>query len=392
MKKKKWIAVIAIVIVVAFLIMAVLPMATNFSASAANDISSKKNQLTSLASQKSKIQNEINAIKNDKSNEMAYKDKLEQEIALTEQEIKTLNALIADYETQISEKQTEIDELQIKLDNQIAQFKGRVRVMYEDGESSYLEVLLESTSYFAFLTRMEFVTSIMERDNRLIDDMKATSAQLKAAKAELETSLSETEDAKAQIVEKQQELQQRSAESQAIIDKLTNDEAYLKEQYSIAEKEANQVQAEIDRILAEQKKTQAAKEYVGGVFGWPLPGYSTISSPFGMRFHPTLKVYKLHTGVDLPAPKGTKIVAANAGTVITSTRNGAYGNYVVIDHGGGRTTLYAHMSSRSVSTGQTVTKGQQVGTVGSTGYATGNHLHFEIRINGSLVNPMSYFK
>ena len=390
--KKKWIAIVALIVVAAFLIMAVLPMATNMSASAANDISSKKNQLSSLASQKSKIQSEINAIKNDKSNEMAYKDKLEQDIALTEQEIKTLNALISDYETQITEKQAEIDELQIKLDNQIAQFKTRVRVMYEDGESSYLEVLLESTSYFAFLTRMEFVTSIMERDNRLIDDMKATSAQLKAAKEELETSLQETESAKAQIVEKQRELEQRSAESQAIIDKLTNDEAYLKEQYSIAEKEANQVQAEIDRILAQQKKTQAAKEYVGGVFGWPLPGHSTISSSFGMRFHPTLKVYKLHTGVDISAPRGTKIVAANSGTVITSTMNGAYGNYVVIDHGGGRTTLYAHMSSRSVSVGQTVSKGQQIGLVGSTGYATGNHLHFEVRINGSLVNPMSYFK
>ncbi len=390
--KKKWIAIVALIVVAAFLIMAVLPMATNMSASAANDISSKKNQLSSLASQKSKIQSEINAIKNDKSNEMAYKDKLEQDIALTEQEIKTLNALISDYETQITEKQAEIDELQIKLDNQIAQFKTRVRVMYEDGESSYLEVLLESTSYFAFLTRMEFVTSIMERDNRLIDDMKATSAQLKAAKEELETSLQETESAKAQIVEKQRELEQRSVESQAIIDKLTNDEAYLKEQYSIAEKEANQVQAEIDRILAQQKKTQAAKEYVGGVFGWPLPGHSTISSSFGMRFHPTLKVYKLHTGVDISAPRGTKIVAANSGTVITSTMNGAYGNYVVIDHGGGRTTLYAHMSSRSVSVGQTVSKGQQIGLVGSTGYATGNHLHFEVRINGSLVNPMSYFK
>ncbi len=390
--KKKWIAIVALIVVAAFLIMAVLPMATNMSASAAYDISSKKNQLSSLASQKSKIQSEINAIKNDKSNEMAYKDKLEQDIDLTEQEIKTLNALISDYETQITEKQAEIDELQIKLDNQIAQFKTRVRVMYEDGESSYLEVLLESTSYFAFLTRMEFVTSIMERDNRLIDDMKATSAQLKAAKEELETSLQETESAKAQIVEKQRELEQRSAESQAIIDKLTNDEAYLKEQYSIAEKEANQVQAEIDRILAQQKKTQAAKEYVGGVFGWPLPGHSTISSSFGMRFHPTLKVYKLHTGVDISAPRGTKIVAANSGTVITSTMNGAYGNYVVIDHGGGRTTLYAHMSSRSVSVGQTVSKGQQIGLVGSTGYATGNHLHFEVRINGSLVNPMSYFK
>jgi murein DD-endopeptidase MepM/ murein hydrolase activator NlpD len=222
--------------------------------------------------------------------------------------------------------------------------------------------------------------------------MKATSAQLKAAKEELETSLQETESAKAQIVEKQRELEQRSAESQAIIDKLTNDEAYLKEQYSIAEKEANQVQAEIDRILAQQKKTKAAKEYVGGVFGWPLPGHSTISSSFGMRFHPTLKVYKLHTGVDISAPRGTKIVAANSGTVITSTMNGAYGNYVVIDHGGGRTTLYAHMSSRSVSVGQTVSKGQQIGLVGSTGYATAHPLPFAPRINGSLVNPMSYFK
>ena len=127
-------------------------------------------------------------------------------------------------------------------------------------------------------------------------------------------------------------------------------------------------------------------------FLWPLNGYNTLTSLFGSRIHPITGKANNHTGIDIPAPAGTAILASKSGVVITSTRNRSYGNYVVVGHSDGTSTLYAHMSSRSVSQGQTVKQGQVVGRVGTTGSSTGNHLHFEIRVNGSRVDPVNYFK
>lgn len=412
-KKKKWIAVIALVIVVAFVAMAVSPMLMQVSL--ADDIATKKDELSSLSSQKSQLQNEIQAVKNDKNKQMEYKDNLQDQIAITQREIATLNGLISDYEKQSAQKQAEIDELQVKLDAQLAQFKLRVRAMYEDGNSSYLEVLLSAKSYYSLLTRMEVITSIMERDNKLIEDMNNTSKELKAAKQVIEDNLAQTEAAKSDVVAKNKELEEKNAECDAILKKLNNDEEYLTQQYLIAEKEQENVQKDIDKLVAEQEKKrqeEAAKlaalsnkptnsgggGYTGtsltgtGNFTWPVPGYTSVSSEYGMRLHPTLRVNKLHTGTDVAAPSGTPIVAMDSGTVIKSVKIGSYGNYIVIDHGNGITTLYAHMSSRLVSEGESVKKGQQIGKVGCTGYATGNHLHFEVRVNGSLQNPMKYFK
>ncbi len=405
MMKKRFVIVTSILIVLAFLAMIFVPLAID--ALGASTIDQKKSQLTDLDKKKKAIQSELNSIKNDKNQELVYKDKLQEDIDITQSEISTLNSLIADLESQVAAKQAEINELQAKLDAQLDKFKMRLRVMYEEGDSSYLDVLLSSESYYSFLTRLEVITSIVERDNAMIDEMKETYTQLAAAKAEIEQNLSDTESAKASVVEKQRELESKKAESQSIIDKLSQDEEYLKQQYAEAEKAAANAQAELKKLMAEAeaaaaaaakknsssgKATTTVTQYVGGEFGWPCPGYSTITSEFGMRYHPVLRVNKVHTGIDISAPKGASVVAANAGTVITAKTNKAYGNYVVINHGGGKATLYAHMSGISVSTGQSVKKGQQVGLVGSTGYATGNHLHFEVIVNGTQVNPISYLK
>ncbi len=185
-------------------------------------------------------------------------------------------------------------------------------------------------------------------------------------------------------------LDELCTQSENQIKDLQKDEEKLRKAEEENEKEEKKLQAEIKKMLEELAKQNSV--YVGGTFTWPCPGYYNITSEFGMRFHPTLKVNKLHTGMDIGAPRGAKVVAANAGTVIRATTNASYGNYVMIDHGGGYTTLYAHMSVLSVSKGDKVTKGQQVGKVGSTGYSTGNHLHFEVLVGGEWVNPMNYFK
>ena len=168
-------------------------------------------------------------------------------------------------------------------------------------------------------------------------------------------------------------------------------EADLKKQEAALRSAAAAADAEIRR-KEKELASQIANVPSESGFLWPLSGYNTLSSLFGSRIHPITGKANNHTGIDIPAPAGTAILASKSGVVITSTRNRSYGNYVVVGHSDGTSTLYAHMSSRSVSQGQTVKQGQVVGRVGTTGSSTGNHLHFEVRVNGSRVDPVNYFK
>jgi len=159
-----------------------------------------------------------------------------------------------------------------------------------------------------------------------------------------------------------------------------------------AEREARE-KAERDRIAREKAQAQAGSAALSSEsFSWPLPGYYEISSYYGMRFHPILKVNALHTGIDIGAPTGTAIVAARSGTVVTAGYNTGYGNYILISHGDGVATLYGHLSKLLVSDGQSVSEGDKIGQVGNTGWSTGPHLHFEIIVNGTPINPLAYFK
>ena len=147
------------------------------------------------------------------------------------------------------------------------------------------------------------------------------------------------------------------------------------------------MQPQLERIL---KKVQKPAKYIGGELAWPVPGYTRISSKYGMRTHPITGVYKLHTGVDISAPMGANFIAANDGVVTKAGMNSAYGNMVIIDHGGGISTLYAHGSEILVQVGQVVKRGDAVLKVGSTGYSTGPHAHFEVRMDGVVTDPMPY--
>lgn len=180
---------------------------------------------------------------------------------------------------------------------------------------------------------------------------------------------------------------EKRAESDKMIKALEADASAYEEELKKAEKAEQEMQKTINEMMKQLSKAA----YVGGTFTWPVPGCTKITDPFGPRIHPITKKKSTHTGVDIGAPYGTKIVAANTGTVIISGYNYAYGNYVVIDHGGGYSTLYGHMSKIAAKKGANVKKGAVIGYVGSTGLSTGNHCHFEIRKNGVAENPMNHF-
>lgn len=386
-RQKKLYSVIALIICIIFVLAMLAPVVMQaFAADNDSEIAAKQSELDKLSQQKQQLESDLKSIQNDKSQQMKYKDKLDKDISVTQSQINTLNSMITSLQKQATQTQSDIDKLEAQMKTQLANYKSRIRIMYEEGTSSYLEVLLSSQSYSAFLSRLEIVESIVERDNKIIDELKATNTKLNQAQAVIAKNLSTQESSKKDVEAKKADLASKSAEIQAIIKRLGQDESYYKQQYDIAEQEEKRVQNEINNLISPSSQSS----YVGGIFAWPCPGYTTITSPFGWRFHPVLKVNKLHDGIDIGAPTGANIVAANSGKVVKAEYNTAYGNMVVIDHGGGKATLYGHMSQMLVSAGDSVTRGQVIGLVGSTGYATGPHLHFSVIVDGSVTDPMDY--
>ncbi len=389
--KKRMMASILAAFLAGLMIFSVLSGLFSVSASAASQssVNSLKNRLNEIEKKKDSIENELKGIKNDKKTINERKAALDAQIEVAEEEIGATNELITEYSGLIEIKEKELSKKEEEESAQYELFKKRVRAMYENGETGYLGILLSTDNFSDMLSRFEIISQIVDYDKKLIQEIRDNIAQIEEEKASLSSDKEEQETLKASLVEKSASLKAKYDESEKMMRELEQNEEKYKQDIAEIEKEEDKIQKQIEAELAKLSK---GTTYVGGDFLWPCPGYSEITSSFGWRYHPILHVNKLHTGTDIGAPTGAKAVAANTGTVVTSEYNTAYGNYVIVDHGGGKATLYAHLSKRSVSKGDKVQKGQQIGLVGSTGYATGPHLHFEIRINGSPVDPMSYFK
>ena len=264
-------------------------------------------------------------------------------------------------------------------------------MMEEEGEVSYWSILFNSSSFSDLLDRFIMVEEIIDYDNAVMDQLIAIREQIEVDKAELEevrrgqqAAKEELEAAKAELKAQESKVEQLIREISAKEDELEKAEAQLKAAAEAMDKEIR----EKERALA----AQLAKIVSEAGFIWPLKSDKTLTSLFGNRIHPITGKANNHSGVDIASAGGTPILAAKSGLVTTSGYNNSYGNYVVVSHGGGQSTLYAHMSSRAVSEGQSVTQGQTLGYVGSTGSSTGNHLHFEVRLNGGRLDPLDYFK
>ena len=330
------------------------------------EVNALKKKSQGLSQQKKDLQNQLKTIQANKSDALDKKDNLEQQVAVIQDEISNLQQQISAYEGLISQKATELAETQAKEKEQYELFCQRVRVMEEEGQTSYWSILFGSSDFTDLLDNFMMVEEIIDYDNSIMESLLALQAKIEEEKSSLEASQAELEAAKKEQEAARQELKSQEAEINKVIADIQGQEKELASQIANVPSESG--------------------------FLWPLNGYNTLTSLFGSRIHPITGRANNHTGIDIPAPAGTAILASKSGVVITSTRNGSYGNYVVVGHSDGTSTLYAHMSSRSVSQGQTVKQGQVVGRVGTTGSSTGNHLHFEVRVNGSRVDPVSYFK
>ncbi|WP_420825495.1 murein hydrolase activator EnvC family protein [Thermanaerosceptrum fracticalcis] len=264
----------------------------------------------------------------------------------------------------------------------------RVRALYEQSEVHVLEVLLNSTSITDFLTRWDLLSRIAEKDMELIDSVKEEIAFYQDKQKQFLVKKETLVNLQADQNEKKHKLEIASSRQKEILKDIQSDKAAIEQALDELEAESKKIEAELRRLAGNN-----SGKYLGsGKLAWPTPDYSRITSPFGWRRHPILRTNRFHTGVDIGAPHGATIVAAENGKVIDVGWRGGYGRVVMISHGGNIVTLYAHTSAALVEPGEEVKKGQAIARVGSTGWSTGPHLHFEVRFNGEPQNPMSYLK
>lgn len=351
------------------------------------DNSSKLNQKYNDTIKKQKqVGNEKRALEKTQGQLSKEIDELDEEINVASKELEEVEKQLVSLQEEIKNTQNEISQAEEKIDEKNDTLSARLRVIYKNGNIGYLEVLLSSSNIRDFLVRKDMVQAIVDHDTDLLKYMKEqrdiiinNEKELQGEKASVEVTKGEIDKKKSDLVVATRNKEGRMKEVEKNISELEK----LYDQYNEQAKEYKSM------IKSLQVKTSP---YSGGRMGWPVPGHSGISSYFGYRIHPIFKTKKLHTGIDIPAPTGTSVVAASDGTVIFAGWLGGYGNAIMIDHGGGIVTLYGHNSSLSASVGSEVTKGQTIAKAGSTGFSTGAHCHFEVRKNGAYEDPISWLK
>lgn len=313
-------------------------------------------------------------------------NKLDEEIYSYETQINTISENLENIEKQIKETEDYLDTIQVDYEHQKEVLQERLLYAYEEGPTRYLDVLLNSKSMLDFITNYYLIAELMQYDKDLLDGIERDKEQIE----QIEQSLNESKE-NLKLIKNEQKKIAISLENSKIvknsyINNLTNEEKQIQEEMSMYQEELDLLELEILLAVLENSDTQ----YVGGTFAWPAPGYYTITSPYGMRVHPIIKTFSNHSGMDIGAPMGSYAIAANDGIVTKATYSYSYGNMVIIDHGGGVTTLYAHGSEILAQVGDIVKRGDAIMKVGSTGWSTGPHLHFEIRINGTTIDPYPY--
>lgn len=380
-------AVLALLMLGSVLFGALFPA---FAAVTEADLNKLKDKLATATAEKNALKKDLSALSSDKTKVKEQITLLDSQIAKAEDEIELQAELIDQLGQLIAGKTVELAESVQREEEQYEKARLRIRFMAEQGSLSYLSILLSADSFADFLARYEVVSQISTYDAQVFDSLKAIKETVAAQKLSLEEDMALEESTKADMEAAKIQLEKQLSDKNKAMQNILANEAETQAEYR------KMIEAE-ENLMEQVKKTAAelaAQTSFVGADGWAWPlssSHKTITCVYGMRNHPITGKYSLHTGVDIRAASGTKIYASNHGTVATSGYNAAYGNYVVINHGGGYTTLYAHMSKRAVSQGDKVKQGDVIGYVGSTGYSTGPHLHFEISKDGKTSNPLDKF-
>lgn len=359
----------------------------------AESASNLKKQQSDIDEQIKKTETEIAGVKGQMTEQLDKINVLNNEITVYDNEISELETRLGNLNIEISQKEASIKEQEEKYAIQKDLLDKRLVALYETGSTSYLDLLLSSDGLSDFISKYYIVSTIAESDQELLTKIENIKNQITEERNYLLTAKQELETTTTEISNKKSALEKSKSQKQAIVSNLSAEEKVLQEQLDEFEEDKRQIQRELAALAEKNGNITPVAPSAAG-YGTPIPGKTKANITTGYG------AYRGHSGVDFACPSGTAITAVKSGTVVTSTamRNPntgkykSYGEYVVIDHHDGTVTLYAHMypGSRMVSPGQSVSQGQQIGKVGTTGNSTGNHLHFEVRIHGKAVDPTPY--
>ena len=407
--RRVFVAGLAVVMALLLLLPMISMIAGGVGAVTQSEIDALKEEQRESQVKQQELKNQLADVKEDQAAAQQRRQLLQQQLEAINAELDSINAQISYYDQEIAQKEAERREAEAKEQAQYERFCERVRAMEEEGTVSYWSILFNAENFSDMLDRLADIDAVMDYDNQVMEELTAARQELERLQAELESARAEEQAAREQQEAKRAEQQAKVAQAQKLLDQINADVAELNRQLDDEMEGAAEIQAEIARKqkqLEEERRQNNVTIDSETNYLWPLPGYYRLTSLFGYRIHPITGKANNHTGIDIPAPAGTAILdtqgivdapggtpiqACKSGQVVTSAYHYSYGNYVVIDHGNGNSTLYAHMSSRAVSEGQMVSQGQTIGYVGTTGSSTGNHLHLEVRDNYTRVDPESKF-
>ena len=353
-------------------------------------INDRRASITANANTRKDLEQRIAALRNQQANAMNDKKLFDELITAIEFAIKEIEELILDYEELISREEAEIQKTQDDYEKYYALFLELIKFSYEEGVVDYLGLLVKSDSFTDFLSRMDTIANILEYNKTVINNLEHTKDNLEKRKKFHEDAITEHGIELERLAASRREVDEWRKKAEAAIE-----ESNRKIRENIAlqaelDKIEKDTQNEISRLQREyQARQESLRKYVGGDFLWPLPvSHKTVSSEFGPRNSPITGRREHHNGIDIPAPYNTDVYAANDGTVILEQYSSGYGWYVVIDHGGGKSTLYAHNTKNLKKVGDTVKRGDVIAKVGSTGWSTGPHVHFSYYEDGEPKNPL----
>ena len=403
--RKKHVTIWSIVMVLCFVFSTLSVFATNTNI---KDLQQKQRDAANKATEAQGNLNQTRFLKTSAQQEL---DAIEAEMAAASEQLDNITTELEKKTEELENAEIDLENTQIARDKQFESFKERSRYIYMNGSSSYIDVILSSKNITDLIKRIDYVNRIVEYDKNLISQLKASEEAISTHVEKAQKQKDDYEVLQMLQTEKMHKYEESVTQKERLLMSLGEDEVtYLQslQEWDAASKEFEKIikaaqEEENRRALAAQAAANAARQAAvakantavvyspdGNPLQWPLPGITRITSGYGSRRSPISGKTEMHTGIDIGAPYGTNILAAEAGTVTYSGWQNGFGNTIMISHGNGMTTLYAHASSLLVSVGQSVKRGQAVAKIGSTGWSTGNHLHFEVRINGSHTNPMKY--